>query len=87
MTTRTHINFPEGRKLTLVPEPLDPDFFTVRWGNRGLVGSIDLNVGVIIIDPSVSGDVSFAIQLFMADEIGFDREELADFNIRFQKVR
>ena len=87
MTTRTHINFPQGRKLTLVEEPLDPSFFSVRWGNRGLVGSIDLNEGIIVIDPSLPGDVSNAVQFFMAEEIGFDKEELAGFKIRFKKVR
>jgi len=89
MTTeiRTEINFPQGRKLTLVDEPLDPDFFTVRWGKRGLVGSIDLNAGVIVIDPSLPGDVSRSVQFFMAQEIGFDIEELAGFRMEFKKVR
>lgn len=89
MTTerRTHKNFPQGRKLTLVEEPLDPSFFTVRWGNRGIVGSIDLNEGIIVIDPALPGDVSGAVQFFMAEEIGFDMEELARFRIMFKKVR
>ncbi len=89
MTTerRTDINFPEGRKLTLVEEPLDPNFFTVRWGKRGLVGSIDLNEGVIVIDPSLPGDVSRSVQFFMAQEIDFDLVELADFRVQFKKVR
>ena len=84
---KTEINFPQGRKLTLVDEPLDPDFFSVRWGKRGLVGSIDLNAGVIVIDPSLPGDVSRSVQFFMAQEIGFDLEELGQFRVVFKKVR
>ncbi|KKL48992.1 hypothetical protein LCGC14_2319970 [marine sediment metagenome] len=84
---RTHINFPRGRKLTLVDEPLDPEFHTVRWGKEGLVGSIDENEGIITIDPSLPGDVASAVQLFMAKELGFDIEELAGFQVQFKRVR
>ena len=90
MTTsesRTHINFPRGRKLTLVEEPLDLSFHTVRWGREGLVASIDENEGVITIDPALPGDVSSAVQLFMAKELGFDIEELAGFQVQFKRVR
>lgn len=84
---RTHVNFPQGRKLTLVDEPLDPGFHTVRWGNRGLVASIDEDAGIITIDPTLPGDVANAVQFFMAQELRFDIEELADFQVRFKRVK
>lgn len=85
---RTAITFPHGRKLTMTQEPLAPEIFIIKWGRVGNVALVDTEQKLIEIDPlKVPEDVSFVMQLFIADQLNLDVEQLREYDVDFQRVQ
>lgn len=84
---QTAITSPRGRKFTIRQDSLAPELFSVRWGREGEVALIDMNQGLIEIDPKLPEDVTFALQLFIAQELNLDTEDLAAFEVEFKRIR